>query len=87
MKKPAQGPSRSAEKSMNDLYSRLDSSSSPMARITKNSTMPMMAYTNTMEGPARLIVLPEPMKRPVPMAPPMAMSWMWRLVRLRCRSS
>ena len=59
---------------MNERYFRLDSSSSPIARITKNSMMPMIAYTKTMEGPARLIVLPEPMNRPVPMAPPMAIS-------------
>ncbi len=41
-KKPAQGPSRSVEKSMKDLYCRLDSSSSPIARITKNSIAPMI---------------------------------------------
>lgn len=41
-KNPAHGPSKSVEKSMNDLYSRLESSSSPIARITKNSIAPMM---------------------------------------------
>ena len=43
VKNPAQGPSKSAEKSMKLLYCRLDSSSSPIARITKNNMMPMMA--------------------------------------------
>ena len=42
VKKPAQGPSRSDEKSMKERYCRLDSSNSPMARITKNSITPMM---------------------------------------------
>lgn len=86
-KNPAQGPSRSVEKSMNDLYSRLDSSSSPIARITKNSIAPMIRYTSTMDGPARLMVLPDPMNNPVPMAPPMAISCRWRLDRLRRRCS
>ncbi len=54
---------------MNDLYSRFDSSSSPIARITKNSITPMIRYTNRIDGPARLMVLPEPMNRPVPIAP------------------
>src|SRR5919107_1352971 len=36
------------------------------------------------DGPAAEMVLPEPMNRPVPMAPPMAISWMCRLVS--CRS-
>ena len=40
-KKAAQGPSRSAAKSWKDLYCRLWSSSSPMARMTKNSMTPM----------------------------------------------
>ena len=31
-----------AAKSLNDLYSRFDSSSSPMARMTKNSIKPMI---------------------------------------------
>src|SRR5574337_1295577 len=72
---------------MNDLYSRLDSSSSPIARITKNSITPMIRYTSRIDGPARLIVLPEPMNRPVPIAPPMAISCKCRLERLRRRCS
>src|SRR6476661_6373282 len=36
------------------------------------------------DGPAAEMVLPEPMNRPVPMAPPMAISWMCLL--LSCRS-
>ncbi|MNJ76949.1 hypothetical protein D3C77_743410 [compost metagenome] len=39
------------------------------------------------DGPARLMVLPEPMNSPVPMAPPMAINWIWRLERLRSRCS
>lgn len=31
------------------------------------------------DGPARLMVLPDPINNPVPMAPPMAMSWICRL--------
>lgn len=45
-----------------------------MARITKNSIKPMIMYTKMIDGPARLMVLPEPINRPVPMAPPMAIS-------------
>ncbi|BCW64892.1 hypothetical protein StoSoilB22_38650 [Arthrobacter sp. StoSoilB22] len=45
----------------------------------------MIMYTKITEGPATEMVLPEPMKRPVPMAPPMARSWMWRLLRERDR--
>src|SRR6478752_9600188 len=55
-----------------------------MARMTKNSMKPMIMYTKITEGPAAEMVLPEPMNRPVPIAPPMAISWMWRL--LSCRS-
>ena len=43
VKNPAQGPSKSAEKSMKLLYCRLDSYSSPIARITKNRKNPMIA--------------------------------------------
>lgn len=42
VKKPAHGPSRSLAKSLNDLYLRFDSSSSPIARITKKSMKPMI---------------------------------------------
>ena len=42
--------------------------------MTKNSMKPMIMYTKMTEGPAAEIVLPEPMNRPVPMAPPIAMS-------------
>ena len=45
-----------------------------MARMTKNSMKPMIMYTKMIDGPARLMVLPEPMNRPVPMAPPMAIN-------------
>jgi hypothetical protein len=38
-KNPAQGPSRSVEKSMKDLYARLDNNSSPIARMTKRPTI------------------------------------------------
>src|SRR5690606_3166042 len=38
------------------------------------------------EGPARLMVLHEPINRPVPMAPPMAISCRCRLDKLRCNS-
>ena len=58
-----------------------------MARSTRNMTAPMSMYTKITEGPAREMARPEPMNRPVPMAPPMAMSWMWRLLRPRCRRS
>lgn len=45
-----------------------------MARITKNSIKPMIMYTKMIDGPAVLMVFPEPINRPVPMAPPMAIS-------------
>ncbi len=59
-----------------------------MARMTKNSMKPMIMWTKMTDGPARLMVLPDPMNSPVPMAPPMAISWMWRLdnERERCGS-
>src|SRR6185312_4551460 len=38
-----------------------------------------------MDGPASEIVLPDPMNRPVPIVPPMAMSCRCRLDRLRAR--
>lgn len=70
------------EKSMNDVYCRRsDSSNSPMARITKNSINADDGVDEHDGRPGQLMVLPEPMNRPVPMAPPMAMSWMWWLVR------
>src|SRR5687768_3377660 len=56
-----------------------------MARITKNSMKPMIMYTKMTDGPATEMVLPEPMNRPVPMAPPMANSWMCRLLSARAR--
>ena len=56
-----------------------------MARMTKKSMKPMIMYTKITEGPATEMVFPEPMKRPVPMAPPMARSWMWRLLSERDR--
>ena len=73
-KYPAHGPTRSWQKSWNDLYLRLWSSISPMARMTRYSTVPMMTYTSRMDGPARWMVWPEPMNKPVPMAPPSAIS-------------
>ncbi|GAA3197731.1 hypothetical protein GCM10020255_100690 [Rhodococcus baikonurensis] len=79
MKNPAQGPSRSAAKSENDLYAMFESSNSPIARMTKKSMKPMIMYTKITEGPASEIVLPDPMNSPVPMAPPMAISWICRL--------
>ncbi len=36
----------------------------------------MIMETKMTDGPALLMVLPEPMKSPVPMVPPMAISWM-----------
>lgn len=39
-------------------------SSSPMARITKNSIKPIIMYTKMIEGPAKLIVLPDPINSP-----------------------
>ena len=56
-----------------------------MARMTKKSMKPMIMYTKITDGPATEMVLPEPMKRPVPMAPPMARSWMCRLLSERER--
>src|ERR1700754_604646 len=55
--------------------------------MTKNSITPMIRYTNRMDGPARLMVLPEPMNSPVPMAPPMAINCRCRFDRLRLRCS
>lgn len=43
--------------------------------MTKNSIVPMIVYTKITDGPAREIVLPDPMNRPVPIAPPIAISW------------
>ncbi|MNW70544.1 hypothetical protein D3C74_499030 [compost metagenome] len=60
--------------SANDLKRRSDNSSSPMARMTKNTKNPRMAYTSRIEVPDSAITLPEPMNRPVPMAPPMEIS-------------
>src|SRR4051812_10359420 len=85
VKNPAQGPSRSAAKSLKDLYSRFDSSSSPIARMTKKSIKPMIMYTKITDGPATEIVLPDPMNRPVPIAPPIAISWICRLDNCRAR--
>ena len=62
-----------------DLYAMFESSSSPIARMTKKSMNPMIMYTKITEGPASEIVLPDPMNSPVPMAPPMAISWICRL--------
>ena len=42
-KNPAHGPRMSSAMSRNDLYFRFDSSSSPIARITKNRKNPMIA--------------------------------------------
>jgi hypothetical protein len=39
----------------------------------------MIMYTKITDGPANETVLPEPMNNPVPIAPPIAMSWMCRL--------
>ena len=36
----------------------------------------MAMYTRTTAGPAREMVRPEPMNSPVPIAPPIAISWM-----------
>ncbi|GHD84937.1 hypothetical protein GCM10007061_04820 [Kocuria marina] len=36
---------------------------------------------NTTAGPAREMVRPDPMNNPVPIAPPIAISWMCRLLR------
>ena len=58
-----------------------------MARSTRKMTAPMSMYTKITEGPAMEMARPEPMNRPVPMAPPIAMSWMWRLLRPRCSRS
>ena len=38
------------------------------------------------DGPARLIVFPDPINKPVPIAPPIAMSCKWRLDKLRFKS-
>ena len=75
------GPTRSVVKSEKDLYLRLESRISPIARSTRKMTAPMSMYTKITEGPAMEMARPEPMNRPVPMAPPIAMSWMWRLLR------
>ncbi len=72
---------------MNERYCRFDSSDFAHGAHHEEQHHADDGVTNTMDGPAKLMVLPEPMNRPVPIAPPMAMSWMWRLVRLRCRSS
>ena len=45
----------------------------------------MIMYTKMTEGPATEMPVPEPMDRPVPMAPQIAISWMWRLESPRSR--
>ena len=73
-KNPAQGPRRSAAKSWKDFHCRLCSNSSPMALMTKKSIVPITRWATTMLGPEVLMDFPDPMNRPVPMAPPMAIS-------------
>ena len=45
-----------------------------MPRISKNMIRPTIMYTNIMLGPVRLMDLPEPKNRPVPIVPPIAMN-------------
>ncbi len=39
---------------------------------------------NRMDGPAKLMVLPDPINNPVPIAPPIAINCKCRLDKLRC---
>src|SRR5689334_2383222 len=54
------------------------STSSPRARTTRKAKTPQTAYATNREGPASARRPPAPRKRPVPMAPPMA-------IMLTCR--
>src|ERR1700730_3525331 len=54
--------------------------------MMKKIANPPSAYASSRPGPASWIALAEPRNNPTPIVPPMAMSWMWRLRRLRERS-
>ncbi|MNH20225.1 hypothetical protein D3C79_799860 [compost metagenome] len=51
-----------------------ESKISPIALITKNMKKPIIAYVKIMDVPETLIVFPDPINRPVPIAPPIAIS-------------
>ena len=53
-------------------------SNSPSARMMKKITTPATAYDSSSEGPACWIALAEPRNKPTPIAPPIAIIWMWR---------
>ena len=73
--KPPKGPRKSLAMSTKELYCVLLSNNSPKARMKANNTMPIIIYANNMEGPVNEMVWPEPKKRPVPIALPMAINW------------
>src|SRR5690349_20793762 len=53
--------------------------------MMKKIDTPPTAYASSSPGPASWIALAEPRNSPTPIVPPMAISWMWRLRRLRAR--
>ena len=73
--KPKNGPRNSRAYSAKEPETGRYMSSSPSARMMKKMTTPAMAYTRMRLGPALAMALPAPRKRPVPMAPPIAIIW------------
>lgn len=73
---------------MNDPVTGINVASSPSDCITKNTMMPTKEkLMRVPAGPARCNALPEPTSRPGPMMPPIAIIWMWRDLRRRCRGA
>src|SRR4029077_18918858 len=54
--------------------------------MMKKIATPPSAYASNSPGPAPWIALAEPRNKPTPIVPPMAMSWMWRVRRVRERA-
>lgn len=78
MTNPAKGPMNSRAYSEKEPETGRYMRSSPRARMMKKITRPAMAYARMRLGPALAMALPAPRKRPVPMAPPIAIIWIWR---------
>ena len=72
---PTKGPKYSCAISVNVLKPVFASSISPIARINKNKKNPTIMYVKSIEGPALAMVFPDRKNNPVPIAPPIAMSW------------
>ncbi len=53
---------------------------SPKPRININNINPIMMYVNKMKGRLMQSFRPAPKNKPVPIAPPIAINCMWRLL-------